>query len=245
VAVPAAQPEFAWLSSGTWSLLGGISKAPIVTEQALDFNFTSYGGAGGVFLPWKNIMGLWLVQECRRVWSAAGEEFSYDDLTDMARAARPFLAVIDPDDSSFLAPKDMPGAIAAYCRQTGQTVPETQGEVIQVVLESLALRYRWTLERLAVLQNSTFDCLHAVGGGTKNRFLCQLTADALGLPLVAGPVEATALGNVAVQSVAMGELASLQQARQLIRSSCDVISYEPADRSGWDEASARFDALVA
>jgi rhamnulokinase len=245
VAVPAAQQEFAWLSSGTWSLLGGVSQAPIVTRQALDFNFSSYGGAGGVFLPWKNIMGLWLVQECRRVWAASEAELSYDELTGMARAAHPFVAVIDPDDPSFLAPKDMPAAIAAYCRQTGQTVPETRGEMIRVVLESLALRYRWTLERLGVLQNRTFDCLHAVGGGTKNALLCQLTADALGLPVVAGPVEATALGNIAVQSVTMGELVSLDEARQLVRSSCDVVTYEPAERQGWHEAITLFDSLVA
>lgn len=244
VAVPAAQSEFAWLSSGTWSLLGGISKAPIVTEQALAFNFSSYGGAGGVFLPWKNIMGLWLVQECRRVWAQGGAELSYDAMTEMAQTARPFIAVIDPDDPSFLAPRDMPAAIAAYCRSTGQVVPETQGEMVRVVLESLALRYRWTLDRLGMLLGRRFECLHAVGGGTKNQLLCQFTADAIGLPVVAGPIEATALGNIALQGLAMGEFASLDEARQLIRSSCDVVSYEPKDRHGWDEAYEKFIELV-
>ena len=245
VAVPASSAQFVWLSSGTWSLLGGISPDPIVTPEALEYNFSSYGGPGGVFLPWKNIMGLWLVQECRRVWVQAGEDLSYDDLTHMADAAQPFLAVLNPDDPSFLAPKDMPGAIAAYCRDTGQRAPETKGEIVRVVLESLALRYRWTLEKLARLQTRTFDVLHVVGGGSQNSLLCQFTADATGVPVIAGPVEATAMGNAALQAVAMGELASLDEARQLIRRCCDVVVYEPGQRSQWDDAWQLFEGLVA
>lgn len=240
VAVPAESEQFAWLSSGTWSLLGGISPQPIVTRQALDFNFSSYGGPGNMYLPWKNIMGLWLVQECRRAWQQAGEMLSYDELTAMASAARPFVAVVDPDDPSFLAPKDMPAAIVAFCRQHGQPVPESRGEIVRVVLESLALRYRWTLERLGELQERRFDVLYVVGGGTRNRLLCQFTADAIGLPVVAGPVEATAIGNAALQAVTMGDLGSLAEARRLVRASFPVTVFEPRSHSAWDGAYERF-----
>jgi rhamnulokinase len=163
----------------------------------------------------------------------------------MADTAQPFLAILNPDDPSFLAPKDMPGAIAAYCRDTGQRVPETKGEIVRVVLESLALRYRWTMEKIARLQRCTFDVLHVVGGGSQNSLLCQFTADATGVPVMAGPVEATAMGNAALQAVAMGELASLDEARQLIRRFCDVVVYEPGQRSQWDDAYQFFEGLVA
>jgi rhamnulokinase len=140
VAVPAEDDDFAWLSSGTWSLLGGISDKPIVTPEAMGYNFSSYGGAGGLCLPWKNIMGLWLVQECRRIWARAGDEFSYDDLTKLAAEARPFTAIVEPDHPSFLAPDDMPAAIQAFCRDSCQTVPDTKGEIVRTALEGLAGR---------------------------------------------------------------------------------------------------------
>lgn len=244
VAVPASAERFAWLSSGTWSLLGGISPWPIVTPQALEFNFSSYGGPGGLYLPWKNIMGLWLVQECRRAWQRAGQDLSYGELAALAAAARPFVAVIDPDDAAFLAPKDMPAAIADFCLRHSQPVPADRGETIRVVLESLALRYRWSLEKLALLQDTTFDALHIVGGGVQNRLLCQFTADAIGLPVIAGPVEATAIGNAALQAVAMGDLSSLQEARAVIRRSFDVETYLPGPRAPWDEAYQRFLSLI-
>lgn len=244
VAVPASAERFAWLSSGTWSLLGGISSQPLVTPQALAFNFSSYGGPGGLYLPWKNIMGLWLVQECRRAWRRAGDNLSYDELAALAAAARPFVAVIDPDDAAFLAPKDMPAAIADFCLRHGQPAPAGRGEIIRVVLESLALRYRWTLEKLALLQDAAFDALHVVGGGVRNRLLCQFTADAIGLPVIAGPVEATAIGNAALQAVAKGDLASLQEARAVIRRSFDVETYLPGPRAPWDEAYQRFLSLI-
>jgi rhamnulokinase len=246
VAVPAVEEgeNWAWLSSGTWSLLGGISTEPLVTEQALRFNFSSYGGPGGLYLPWKNIMGLWLVQECRRSWDRQGHSYSYDELIAMARGARPFAAVIDPDDASFLAPADMPQAIAQYCRRTGQTPPHEHGETVRCVLESLALRYRWVLERLALLQGRRFGALHIVGGGSRNELLCQFSADSLDLPVTAGPVEATSIGNAALQAVAMGDLGSLAEARGLVRSACEVQLYRPGDRRDWDEAYGRFQGLV-
>ena len=243
VAVPAERDNFAWLSSGTWSLLGGISDKPIVTPEALGYNFSSYGGAGGMCLPWKNIMGLWLVQECRRIWARAGDDFSYDDLTKMAAEARPFTAIVEPDHPSFLAPGDMPMAIQAYCRDTGQAVPDTKGEIVRTALEGLALKYRWVVEKLEILLDRKFSALHVVGGGSHNKLLCQFAADATGLPVIAGPVEATAIGNIAVQAVATGHLASLDEARQVIRRSFEVISYEPGDSASWDEAYERFNKV--
>lgn len=245
VAVPVAEDrgKWAWLSSGTWSLLGGISAEPIVTEQALEYNFSNYGGPGGMYLPWKNIMGLWLVQECRRSWEKAGQSFTYDELTDLALRAEPFFAVLDPDDPTFLAPKDMPAAVIGYCQRTGQRVPDSHGQFVRIIFESLVLRYRWTLERLERLQNHRMDALHVVGGGSRNALLCQLTANALGLPVIAGPVEATAIGNAVLQAVSMGDLGSLEEARSLVAAACDVAVYEPGDSSGWDEAYERFAAL--
>lgn len=244
VAVPAPTEQFAWLSSGTWSLLGGIAATPLVSEQALAYNFSSYGGPGGYFLPWKNIMGLWLLQECRRCWAQAGQHFSYETLVAMAEAAPPFTAILDPDDAAFLAPKNMLEAIAAYCRHHGQPVPDSPGVMTRVILESLVLRYRWTLEKLGELQQRTFDQLYVVGGGSRNQLLCQLTADACGVPVVAGPVEATAIGNAALQAVTLGDLPSLAAARALIRDAFAVTVYEPTvtahSRAAWDEAYRRF-----
>ena len=245
VAVPAQSEQFAWLSSGTWSLLGGISPNPIVTPQALDFNFSSYGGPQGLYLPWKNIMGLWLVQECRRSWSRVGSELDYDALTAMAAISRPFVALIDPDDPSFLAPRDMPAVIVAYCRDHGQPAPESRGELVRSILESLALRYRWTLSRLAELQQRQFDVLYIVGGGVRNEMLCQFTANACGLPVVAGPVEATAMGNAVLQAIALGDLGSLQEAREVVRRSSAVKRYEPQDTAAWADAYGRFLAATA
>lgn len=238
-AIPASGADFAWLSSGTWSLLGGISDQPILTPEALAANFSSYGGPGGICLPLKNIMGLWLVQECRRLWAQAGETHSYNDITQMAAAAKPFTAVIDPDHASFLAPADMPAAIQRLCQDTNQPIPQSKGEIIRTALEGLALRYRWTVETLEQLLQRKLDVLHVVGGGSQNELLCQFTADATQLPVVAGPVEATAIGNIAVQAIAAGRLASLDEARELIHRSFSVVTYEPGSGAPWDEAYGR------
>ncbi len=240
VAVPAADDDFLWLSSGTWSLLGAVSDHAIVTPEALSYNISSYGGAGGTVLPWKNIAGLWLVQECRRVWARDDRSYSYDDLTQLAAAAQPFVAVIDPDDHSFFAPPDMPAAIQAFCHRTGQIVPQTHGEIVRTALEGLALRYKWVADRLERLWGRRFTVLHIVGGGSQNRLLCQFAADALQRPVVAGPVEATAIGNIALQAVATGAFGSLAEARDVIRQSFDVIGYEPGPAGGWDAAYERF-----
>ena len=243
-AIPATSDNFAWLSSGTWSLLGGISDQPILTPEAMAANFSSYGGPDGGCLPWKNIMGLWLVQECRRLWAQAGETFSYDEIVQMAEATEPFTAVIDPDHASFLAPADMPTAIQQFCRETKQSIPQNKGEIVRTELEGLALRYRWTVETLEKLLQRRPEVLHIVGGGSQNKLLCQFAADATQLPVVAGPVEATAIGNIAVQAIAAGQLASLTEARELIRRSFAVESYEPGNGAPWDEAYGRFLELI-
>ena len=243
--VPAAEDDFAWLSSGTWSLLGGTATEAIVSDEALQYNFSSYGSANGGVMPWKNIMGLWLVQECRRRWMRAGEVLDYDQLTELARGAEPFKAVIDPDDPAFLAPADMPAAIQDYCGGSGQTVPTTRGEILRTALESLALRYRWVVEKLERLLGRAHPCLYVVGGGSQNDLLNQLTADALNRPVLAGPVEATAMGNLLVQAVANGELQSFSMARDVARSSVRVRTFEPMAPIGWNDAYRKFKSTLS
>ncbi len=243
--VPASVARYAYLSSGTWSLLGAVVDRPIITPQALQFNFTNEGGVGGTFRLLKNIMGLWLVQECRRRWaSPAGELIPYGELFAMAEQASPLVTLIDPDDATFLHPDDMPAAIADYCRRTDQPIPETRGAMVRCILESLALKYRYTLGQLQALLGYAVEVVHVVGGGSQNALLCQFTADACGVPVVAGPAEATATGNLLVQMVARGELASMDDARQLIRRSFPLTTYEPREVARWDDACARFEALL-
>ncbi|MFW6097995.1 MAG: rhamnulokinase [Chloroflexota bacterium] len=243
-AVPAAGDDVAWISSGTWSLVGAIAERPIVTPEALEYNISSYGGAGGACLPWTNVMGLWLVQECRRMWARQGEDLSYERLTGMAMAAQAFVAAVDPDDAAFLAPANMPQAIRNYCRDSGQPVPQTEGEIVRVALESLALKYRWVMEKLGLLLDRQFSAVHVVGGGSQNALLCQFTADATGLPVIAGPVEATAIGNIAVQAMGSGQLSTLDDVRQLVRRSFEMKIVEPGERTPWDEAYEGFLRLM-
>jgi rhamnulokinase len=236
-AVPATDGvPWAFLSSGTWSLMGMEVTAPIINEKSLSYNFTNEGGVGGTFRFLKNIMGLWLVQECRRTWQRAGQEYSYAQLTELAAAARPFMAVLNPDDPSFLAPGDMPARITEFCRKTKQAPPTTPGETVRVCLESLALTYRQTLERIEACTGQRAEVIHIVGGGTQNRQLCQWAADATGRRVLAGPIEATAAGNVAVQAVATGVLEDLTAARRLIRKSFELVQYDPKDTGRWDQA---------
>ena len=243
-AVPAQGAGFVYISSGTWSLMGTESPVPIINEKSLAFNFTNEGGVGSTFRFLKNITGLWLVQECRRVWAQQGEQLSYDDLTCMAAQAAPLRSFVDPDHADFLKPGDMPARIRAYCQRTGQPVPESQGAVVRCALESMALKYRWVLERLEECLGRRLEPVHIVGGGTRNRLLNQFTADATGRQVVTGPIEATAAGNVIAQAMALGCLASLEEGRQVVRNSFDIETYEPADPARWDEAYGRFLALT-
>jgi len=243
-AVPAEGPGFAWISSGTWSVQGAEIPEPLIDQKSLEYNFTNEGGVEGTYRFSRNIMGLWLVQECRRTWARAGEELSYGEITDLAAAARPFLAIVDPDHPEFLPPGDMPARIRSYCRKTGQAEPQTKGEVVRCALEGLALRYRWVLERTEEMLGSTLDPIHIVGGGTKNEFLSQLSANAIGRRVITGPSEATATGNVLVQALALGHISSLAEGRRIVRNSFPVSTFDPTDRSGWDEAYGRFLSLI-
>lgn len=239
-AVPAANQDFAWISSGTWSIMGAEVSQPSLSSQALEYNFTNEGGVAGTWRLSKNIVGLWLVQECRRFWRSQGQDLSYDEITSLAADARPFLAVIEPDADLFFHPGEMPNKIRQFCVESGQREPQTKGEIIRVTLESLALKYRQTLEQAEQLSGRRLDPIHIIGGGTKNRLLNQFTANATDRTVVTGPVEATATGNVLVQAIGLGDLGSLSEARQVVRNSFGMEEYQPNHREGWDEAYAKF-----
>ncbi|NLX37489.1 MAG: rhamnulokinase [Chloroflexi bacterium] len=239
-AVPATGDSFAYLSSGTWSLMGVETRQPVINDDSLAFNFTNEGGVSGTIRLLKNIMGLWLLQECRRTWAAQGRDWGYDDLTQLAAAAPAFGALVEPDHHDFLRPGDMPTLLCDFCQRTGQQAPRSEGEIVRCILESLALKYRWTLDKLERMQGRRLDTIHVVGGGSQNRLLCQLTADATQRVVVAGPVEATATGNVLLQAISRGELASLQEAREVVRASFDLTTYHPGPAAPWDDAYERF-----
>jgi len=243
-AVPARNQDFAWISSGTWSIMGAEVLQPVLGEKALAYNFTNEGGVFGTWRLSKNIMGLWLVQECRRFWSSRGEDLSYDEITHLATDAQPFLAVIDPDADLFFHPGDMPEKIRKFCAQTGQQIPETKGEIIRVALESLALKYRLTLKHVEELSGKRLDPIHIIGGGTKNRLLNQFTADCTGRTVVTGPVEATAIGNVLMQAIGLRHLFSLSDARAVVRASFDVEEYHPGPRADWDTVYSKLLELI-
>jgi rhamnulokinase len=238
-AVPATGRDYVYISSGTWSVMGAELPEPVINAQSLANNFTNEGGVCGTFRFSKNVMGLWLVQECRRTWARTEEGLSYDDLTQMASRSEPFRSIIDPDHHSFLSPGDMPARMRAFCAKANQPVPDDKGAVMRCILESLALKYRWVLERLETMLGRELATVHIVGGGTQNRLLCQFTANATGRPVVAGPVEATAIGNLIMQALALGHVSSLEEGREVIRNSFEVTTYEPRDSSAWEDAYAR------
>jgi len=237
--VPAANADFAYISSGTWSLMGAEVRQPVINAAALAGNFTNEGGVGGTFRFLRNITGMWLMQECRRAWREAGQDYSYDDLTAQAAQAPALRALINPDAPQFLKPGDYPRLIQDFCRQTGQAVPETVGEITRCVLESLALKYRQTFEQLEAILGRRLEPVHIVGGGSRNALLNQFTADCLGRTVLAGPVEATATGNLLVQALALGELGSLAEARAVVRRSFAVTEFTPGAQSAWDAAYQR------
>ena len=239
-AVPAVGSEHAYLSSGTWSLLGAELKEPVISPRALEFNFTNEGGVCGTIRLLRNISGLWAIQECRRVWAAEGSQLSWDEITRLAAAAPAFTATIDVDAPEFMRPGNMPELIRAHCKATGQRVPEDRGTVARVVFESLALKYRWTLESLDQVMGRRAKTLHIVGGGSRNRLLNQFAANSTGRPVVAGPVEATAIGNLLMQMLAMGAVSSLEEGRAVVRDSFDAESFEPRETAAWDDAYAAF-----
>lgn len=242
-AVPARGRDFAYISSGTWSLMGVETPQPVISDDSLAWNFTNEGGVFGTFRLLKNIMGLWLVQECRRTWAQEGEDLSYDELTALAAAAPAFGPLVEPDSHDFLRPGDMPARIIAFCQATGQEAPETRGEILRCTLESLALKYRWVLERLERMLGRRLETIHIVGGGAQNRLLCQFAADATQRLVIAGPVEATALGNILMQAIARGRIGSLEEGREVVRRSTEMHIFEPGPVAGWNDAYARLEAL--
>jgi rhamnulokinase len=243
-AVPAASPDFAYLSSGTWSLMGIENPGPVINEQALAYNFTNEIGICDTVRFLKNINGLWLIQECKRVWAERGADRSYEEITRLAGAATAFSAAVDPDAAAFMGPGDMPARIREAAAANGDEIPDDPGVILRTALESLALKYRWVMEKLELLKGSSIGVLHIVGGGTQNRLLNQLTANAVQRPVVTGPVEATAAGNVMVQMMATGDLASHAEGRELVRASFETEHYEPVDGEAWDEAFEAYRGFI-
>jgi rhamnulokinase len=240
VAACATGPS-AFISSGTWSLLGTELAAPVLTAKARDLNFTNEGGVDGTIRLLKNIGGLWLLQACRRAWSTAGRSYDYSELLEAAAdKALAFRAFVDPDHPSFLDPADMPAAIAEYCRQTQQPEPASPPAFVRTILESLAFKYRLVLDALEDVTGTRFDEIRIVGGGSRNRLLNQFTANATGRRVVAGPVEATALGNIAMQMVAAGAVSSVAEARRVIERSFPVQRFEPVAADQWNAQYGRF-----
>ncbi len=245
-AVPTSRtgsPDWAYISSGTWSLMGVEVNEAILTPKALERNVTNEGGVDGTYRLLKNIMGLWLVQRCKVAFAARGNDIDYAELTRLATEAQPFRSIIDPDRPEFLGPPDMPKAIAEECRRTGQPVPETEGQFVRCALESLALKYRMVLGWMEELTGVRVEVIHIVGGGTQNQLLNQFTSDACGRPVFAGPIEATALGNVLLQARAAGDISSLSEIREVVRSSESIGEYTPKDSAAWDDAWGRFQDL--
>jgi rhamnulokinase len=217
---------------------------PVITAKSLAYNFTNEGGVCGTIRLLSNMTGLWLIQECRRTWASEGEPLSYDEITHLAEAAPPLAALVDTDAREFLSPGDMPARIREFCLHTGQNLPESKGSVARTILESLALKYRYTFERLEELLGRRLEPLHIVGGGSRNEVLNQFTADAIGRPVVTGPVEATATGNLLMQMLALGYIASLEEGRELVRRSFELRTYLPCQTSLWDDAYARYLNLI-
>jgi rhamnulokinase len=232
--------NWAYISSGTWSLMGVEVKQASLSARAQELNMTNEGGLDGTYRLLKNIMGLWLVQQCKRVFDARGRKYEYAQLAQMAAKAPALRSIVNPDDSRFLNPPDMPKAIQDFCRETKQPVPKSEGELVRCAYESLALKYREVLGYLEELTGNRIEVIHIVGGGSKSAILNQFTADACQRPVVTGPVEATAMGNLLVQARASGELSSLAEMREVIRKSSDVATCRPGKPDAWEEASARF-----
>lgn len=230
----------AFISSGTWSLMGTEVAAPVITPQARAMNFTNEGGVAGTYRLLKNIAGMWLLQECRRKWRASGRDYTYADMVGMAHPEPVLESLIDPNHPSFLHPEDMTEAISQFCTRTGQPAPSRAAAFVQIILESLALSYRHVLRQLESLTGTVMTEIRVVGGGARNQLLNQLIADATGQPVIAGPVEATALGNIGVQMWATGAVSSIAEARGLIDRSFPTERYEPRQTDKWDGAYARF-----
>ena len=236
--------SFAFCSSGTWSLFGVETEKPILTDAVRNANFSNEGTIQGGFRPLKNIMGLWLVQECRRDWIRQGKTYSWNEIVIEAQGAEPFRSVIDPDYGEFFAGGDMVRKIQDFCRRTGQHVPETVGQVSRCIYESLALKYRWAMERLEEIKGQPLEQLNIVGGGIQNKLLNQMAADSIDRPVVTGPVEGAAMGNLLAQAMALGEVQNITELRQIVRNSEAVETYTPHHTAHWEDAYQKMLALL-
>ena len=243
-ALPAPDKDAAFLSCGTWSLLGCELDAPVLTDESRRLALSNERGANGKVNYLKNIIGLWLIQESRRQWRREGQEYSYAELEQLALAAEPLRSFIDSDAPKFTPPGDIPGRVREFCRRTGQPVPETVGAVMRCIYESLALKYRFALGQLSEATGKRFSALHVLGGGTKDGLLCRMTADCSGLPVLAGPVEATALGNIVLQLIALGELRDVDEGRALIARTEAVKRFEPGEQNVWNRACETYKTIL-
>jgi rhamnulokinase len=244
VAVPAKDENYAYLSSGTWSLLGIELKQPIINDVTYSLNYTNEGGISGTTRLLKNIMGLWIYQECKRKWDSEGNTLSFDELEQKAAQKTSFKSFIDPDDIVFFGQGNMPGRVRAYCKDSGQPVPEDKFEIVRCIMESLALKYRVVIEGLEAIIGRKINVLHIVGGGCKNKMLNQFTANAIGKTVVTGPTEATAIGNLLCQLIGLGELKGLGEARELVLNSFETEIYQPEEKAAWDDAYEKFKMFV-
>jgi rhamnulokinase len=242
-AVPAEGEDWAYISSGTWSLMGIETRKPLINNLALALNFTNEGGVGGTFRFLKNICGLWLLQACRKMWDELGS-IAYADLISEAETAPAFLCLVDPDDPGFLNPSDMPRAIQDFCKRSGQAVPESIPQYVRCILESLALKYRFVLDQLRQVSTRPIRRIHVIGGGSQNRLLNQYTANATGLEVVAGPVEATAIGNILVQAFSQEDEVSLVRVRRIVQNSFPLTRYLPQETEDWERVYQRFCSIL-
>ena len=243
-AVPAEGERFAYLSSGTWSLMGIEVKEPIISNASYEYNFTNEGGVEGTIRFLKNITGMWLIEECRKEWAKAGTNYTYSEIDKMVHEAPAFRSFVDPDHASFVAPSSMITAINEFCAATKQPVPDSDPAIIRCIFESLALKYRFVFSRLQELAPFAIEKLHVIGGGAKNVLLNQLTANSLNIPVIAGPSEATAIGNIMMQAKAMGAVESLQEMRKIIYNSVEIEKFVPQDREQWEKAYSQFANLI-
>jgi rhamnulokinase len=243
-AIPATDENFAYISSGTWSLMGIESPQPVITEDSFNFSFTNEGGVNHTYRILKNIMGLWLIQECKRCWAGNRHDYSYPELVAMAEKAVPFRSLVNPDHPSFYNPVDMLSAVIEFCKVHEEPLPSQPGEYARCIFESLALKYRFVLESLRKISGKKIDKIHIIGGGSQNKFLCQLTSNATGLQVIAGPAEGTAIGNLLVQAMGMGYISSLSEIREIVKNSCETEVFRPVDTDKWNKVYDRFVKIV-
>lgn len=244
VSVPAMEDDFVFLSCGTWSLLGTEIDEPIINEKSSYYNITNEGGYGNKVSFLKNIIGLWLIQESKRQWEREGKTYSFSELEELAKSSKPFKCFIDPDDPVFVPAGNIPERIRTYCKKTNQEVPKTEGEIVRCINESLALKYRYSLEEIKDCTKKDYKTMYMVGGGIQSKLLCQMTANACNMDVCAGPTEATVLGNIAIQLMATNKIKDLKEARKIIRNSQEINYYYPTNVKAWNEKYESFKEII-